>query len=137
MRLFVFLTFLLLTALAIAPAEAKSIRLVSHPSAAEVKTACDNAGGTFVDDSQLGGGDGYACTNENCDGEGGDCSVSCDGDGNCHGITPDRHVAHALPLVETHTPNDPPAPKPDRHPPDSPTVTKATPAGTPLKHATK
>jgi len=50
-----------------------------------VIAACAKAGGVPY------AGQGYGCVKENCDGKGGNCTVSCDSDtGACTGHTPGR-----------------------------------------------
>jgi len=63
---------------------AKAIPISGTHSANEIKTACDKAGGEY---NTLEGG-GWGCTNNNCDGKGGKCSVGCDANGKCNGSTP-------------------------------------------------
>lgn len=86
------LFFLLLFAgLVAGPAFADVIRpMQASPSQAQLKSACDAAGGTFGTDAEAGfDTGGYGCTKNNCDGKGGKCVVSCEG-GKCHGSTPAR-----------------------------------------------
>lgn len=74
-------------ALGLSSADANVVRpLAQKHGAVAVRGACDNAGGTFIS----GEGGGYACTKQNCDGKGGECTVDCKPDGTCKGSTPNR-----------------------------------------------
>jgi hypothetical protein len=77
-----------LSMMLIAPASAEVTRPMSaHPTSGELKTACGNAGGDFVDNTDIDPNGGYSCTHQNCDGKGGNCTVSC-GTKGCAGTTP-------------------------------------------------
>jgi hypothetical protein len=65
-------------------------RLKGTFSRQAVASACSKAGGSSW--SNL---DSYGCTKKNCDGKGGDCSVSCNDKGQCVGQTPPSRVAGA------------------------------------------
>ena len=71
------------------PSLAESHKLGAKPSEFELAGACQAAGGSYFNDSAANGlPHGYGCTVKNCDGKGGDCSVTC-GTGGCTGTTPD------------------------------------------------
>jgi hypothetical protein len=57
------------------------------PGFSELQSQCVDLGGTFTKSPD---GNGYACTMDNCDGQGGVCTVACDNDQNCVGSTPTR-----------------------------------------------
>jgi hypothetical protein len=59
----------------------------------QIRSACSAAGGAFGVHSD---GAGYGCKNENCDGKGGQCGVSCDNNNNCTGWTPGRTAPKSL-----------------------------------------
>jgi hypothetical protein len=59
----------------------------------QIRAACSAAGAAFGVHSD---GAGYGCTNENCDGKGGQCGVSCDNNNNCTGWTPGRTAPKSL-----------------------------------------
>lgn len=95
LRVFVLLSLLFAFA---APAQAEVTRpMQSHPSSSELASACGAAGGSFVDNTDIDPLGGYQCTKSNCDGKGGNCTVSC-GDKGCSGTTPTR-INKALSLV--------------------------------------
>jgi hypothetical protein len=75
-----------LFALVIAPQQsfAEVIDLKGTYGRFEIKSACDNAGGTYSDY----GTNGYGCVNKNCNQTGGDCEVGCKNDGSCYGSCP-------------------------------------------------
>jgi hypothetical protein len=84
---------LLLFAIFIVTATAAHANVVrpmeASPSFGELQKTCTDIGGSFTKspDNQ-----GYACTTDNCDGNGGQCHVVCDNDQNCVGSTPTRIV---------------------------------------------
>lgn len=55
----------------------------------EVYSACKNVNGDFTPATSKDGG-GYKCVKQNCDGQGGKCSVTCDEKQNCTGDVPGR-----------------------------------------------
>jgi hypothetical protein len=72
----------------VTPASADT-RKLAPVSPAQLQSACEKAGGTFSPPSGTGEVEGaYACGKANCDGKGGRCVVSCDGNQNCYGSTP-------------------------------------------------
>lgn len=74
----------LLSLLAAAPIQAETRRIASV-SQSQLKSACDKAGGLY---SPSDGTNTYDCIKDNCDGKGGQCSVSCTSGGSCTGTTP-------------------------------------------------
>lgn len=61
-------------------AAAEQVEIKGKYTAGQIKTACDNAGGSFSLDKNPGSAvvNGYSCTKNNCDGQGGQCIVACD-----------------------------------------------------------
>ena len=80
--LFVVLAFV---AIALTPTEARAglVQISGFHSWAEIKGACEKAGGTFSNHPD----GGYGCTTK-C--KGGTCTVGCDPDGKCTGSVPDE-----------------------------------------------
>jgi hypothetical protein len=68
-------------------ASAEGRKISGKHGVGEIRNACSKAGGTF---SVHDDGAGYGCNVKNCDGKGGNCTVACDNNGNCHGSTPGR-----------------------------------------------
>jgi hypothetical protein len=64
-------------------------RKIAPVSPAQLQSACNKAGGLWSPPSGTGEIEGaYGCSKSNCDGKGGTCIVSCDGNQNCIGSTP-------------------------------------------------
>ncbi len=82
------LSFVIVTAFAVgfvasAAYANKVTALAGNHGRADIANACSSSGGSYW---SLPNGS-YGCNRENCDGEGGKCSVSCKS-GTCYGSTP-------------------------------------------------
>lgn len=78
---------------------AESHQLQSKPTEFELAGACQSAGGSYWNDSAAEGlPHTYGCRVQNCDGEGGECSVTC-GTSACTGTTPAALKAGTLLMI--------------------------------------
>ncbi len=73
--------------IAVSPALGAVTSMGKGPSFAQLKSACDAAGGEFVDQTEHDLG--YSCHVPNCDGKGGECKIDC-GTSGCTATTPIR-----------------------------------------------
>jgi hypothetical protein len=71
---------------------AKSVNISGKHSAAELKNACAAVNGEY---NTFEGG-GWGCTNNNCDGKGGKCTVGCDIYGKCTGSVPGQFAGGGI-----------------------------------------
>ena len=72
-------------------ADAMNFTQLGKISESSLLDACNKAGGTFTNSGSTHNNQSYGCNKANCDGNGGDCGVSCDAKTNeCYGYTPAR-----------------------------------------------
>ena len=80
-------------ALALFSGEASAMQFtqLGKISEASLLDSCNKAGGTFTNSGSTHNNQSYGFNKANCDGNGGDCGVSCDAKTNeCYGYTPAR-----------------------------------------------
>src|SRR5262245_37049035 len=72
-------------------ASAMNFTQLGKISESSLLDACNKAGGQFTNSGSTYNNQSYGCNKANCDGNGGDCGVSCDAKANeCYGYNPAR-----------------------------------------------